>query len=180
MQDINNKFRLFLFIPLIFILAINVLYIFLGMGVFSIFKDNALYYNDVFVSAYIMVIVVLDLAFFAGIAIISNKYIKNDILLSINDFYVDMRNFYENNKFGFQSWAQRIIKSPKEIAELSKYFHNNIANQIYTLNSKITTDQLTGLRTSIILRQDLEQYPNHVIAVLNLSNFKEINSFYMA
>lgn len=178
MQDIRTKFRLFLFIPLIFVLAINVLYIFLGMGVFSIFEDNSLRYNDIFITAYIIIIVILDLALFGGIAMLSNKYIKNDILLSINDFYMDMRNFYENNKFEFQSWSQKLIKSSKEIAEVSAYFHNNIANQIYNLNNKITIDQLTGLRTSIILREDLERYPNHVIAVLNLSNFKEINSFY--
>lgn len=178
MQDINTRFRLFLFIPLIFILAINVLYILLGMGVFSIFKENSSHYSDVFISAYIIIIVLLDVVFFGLIAVISSKYIKNDILTSINDFFVDMRNFYENNKFGFQSWSQKIIKSPKEMQEVSVYFHNNIANQIYQLNHKITIDQLTGLRTSIILRQDLEQYPNHVIAVLNLSNFKEINSFY--
>lgn len=177
MQDIRTKFRLFLFIPLIFILSINVLYILLGVWVWRVFKDSA-FYSSVFISTYIGIIALLNLIFFAFIVLISSKYIRNDLLSGISDFYVDMRNFYENNKFGFQSWAQRIIKSPKEIAELSKYFHNNIANQIYWLNSKITTDQLTGLRTSIILRQDLEQYPNHVIAVLNLSNFKEINSFY--
>lgn len=177
MQDIRTKFRLFLFIPLIFILAINIVYILLGVGAWATFKEGA-FYSSVFVSTYIGIIVLLNVAFFALIVVISSKYIKNDILAALSDFYVDMRNFYENNKFGFQSWAQRIIKSPKEISELSKYFHNNIANQIYQLNSKITTDQLTGLRTSIILRQDLEQYPNHVIAVLNLSNFKEINSFY--
>ncbi len=177
MQDIRTKFRLFLFIPLIFILAINVIYILLGVGAWATFKEGA-FYSSVFVSTYIGIIVLLNVAFFALIVVISSKYIKNDILVALSDFYVDMRNFYENNKFGFQSWAQRIIKSPKEVSELSKYFHNNIANQIYQLNSKITTDQLTGLRTSIILRQDLEQYPNHVIAVLNLSNFKEINSFY--
>ena len=177
MQDIRTKFRLFLFIPLIFILAINVLYIVLGVWACETFKDKAIY-NGVFISTYIGVIVLLNVILFALVVVMSSKYVKDDILASISDFYVDMRNFYENNKFGFQSCAQRIIKSPKESAELSKYFHNNIANQIYTLNSKITTDQLTGLRTSIILRQDLEQYPNHVIAVLNLSNFKEINSFY--
>lgn len=177
MQDIRTKFRLFLFIPLIFILAINVIYILLGVGAWATFKEGA-FYSSVFVSTYIGIIVLLNVVFFALIVVISSKYIKNDILVALSDFYVDMRNFYENNKFGFQSWAQRIIKSPKEVSELSKYFHNNIANQIYQLNSKITTDQLTGLRTSIILRQDLEQYPNHVIAVLNLSNFKEINSFY--
>ena len=177
MQDIRTKFRLFLFIPLIFILSINVLYILLGVWVWRVFKDSA-FYSSVFISTYIGIIALLNLIFFAFIVLISSKYIRNDLLSGISDFYVDMRNFYENNKFGFQSWAQRIIKSPKEIAALSKYFHNNIANQIYWLNSKITTDQLTGLRTSIILRQDLEQYPNHVIAVLNLSNFKEINSFY--
>lgn len=177
MQDIRTKFRLFLFIPLIFILSINVLYILLGVWVWRVFKDSA-FYSSVFISTYIGIIALLNLIFFAFIVLISSKYIRNDLLSGISDFYVDMRNFYENNKFGFQSWAQRIIKSPKEIAELSKYFHNSIANQIYWLNSKITTDQLTGLRTSIILRQDLEQYPNHVIAVLNLSNFKEINSFY--
>ena len=178
MQDIRTKFRLFLFIPLVFVLAINVLYIFLGMGVFSIFEDNSLQYNDVFVTAYIIIIVILDLVLFGGIAMLSNKYIKSDILFSINDFYMDMRNFYENNKFEFQSWSQKLIKSNKEVAEVSTYFHNNIANQIYQLNNKITIDKLTGLRTSIILRDDLERYPNHVIAVLNLSNFKEINSFY--
>lgn len=177
MQDIRTKFRLFLFIPLIFILSINVLYILLGVWAWRVFKDSA-FYSSVFISTYIGIIALLNLIFFAFIVLISSKYIRNDLLSGISDFYVDMRNFYENNKSGFQSWAQRIIKSPKEITELSKYFHNNIANQIYWLNSKITTDQLTGLRTSIILRQDLEQYPNHIIAVLNLSNFKEINSFY--
>lgn len=177
LQDIRTKFRLFLFIPLVFILALDMLYILLGVGALLSFTDTILH-NTVFIATYIGIIIVLNIAFFALIVIISNKYIKDDLLSAISDFYVDMRNFYENNKFGFQSWAQRIIKSPKEMIEISKYFHNNIANQVYQLSSKITTDYLTGLRTSIILRQDLEQYPNHVIAVLNISNFKEINSFY--
>ena len=124
LQDIRTKFRLFLFIPLIFILSINVLYILLGVWVWRVFKDSA-FYSSVFISTYIGIIALLNLIFFAFIVLISSKYIRNDLLSGISDFYVDMRNFYENNKFGFQSWAQRIIKSPKEIAELSKYFHNN-------------------------------------------------------
>lgn len=178
MQDIRTKFRLFLFLPLLLIIAINLLYILLGIVLVFLFKGNTIFYTTIFTSTYMVVIILLDIAFFMGIVIMSNKYIKDKIIIALQDFYVDMRNFYENNKFGFQSWSQKIIHTPKEVREISQYFHNNIANQIYQLNSKITTDQLTGLRTSIILRQDLEQFPNHVIAVLNLSNFKEINSFY--
>ncbi|RAX53821.1 hypothetical protein CCY99_05410 [Helicobacter sp. 16-1353] len=89
-----------------------------------------------------------------------------------------MQNFYKTNKTHFTNWSQKIITSPKEVAEISRYFHNNIAKQIYDLNTCINCDPLTGLKTNIVLRQDLEEYSNHVIAVLNISNFKEINSFY--
>ena len=79
MQDIRTKFRLFLFIPLIFILAINVLYIALGVWVWEAFKDKALY-SSVFISTHIGVIVLLNVILFALAVVMSSKYIKDDIL----------------------------------------------------------------------------------------------------
>lgn len=172
------NFRLFLFTPLIFILVLNIAYVVCGIVAFSVFKDNEFFYSNIFIGIYIAIIVVLNIFGFFAIAFLANKFIKNNMQHSLSELLADMQNFYENNKSGFELWAQRIIKSPKEIVKISRYFHNNIANLVYDLDKSITYDPLTGLRTSIVLRRDLSEYPNHVIAVLNLSNFKEINSFY--
>ncbi|WP_258864899.1 EAL domain-containing protein [Helicobacter sp. MIT 14-3879] len=173
-----TKFKLLLVVPFIFVLIINIVYVSLGAFIFIFFKDKQVFYSSTFILIYIFILLALNIIFFISILIMSNKFIKDNILNPLNEFYIDMQNFYEKNKNGFTSWSQRIIKSSREIMNISQYFHNNIANQMYLLYNNITYDKLTGLRTSIILRQDLEQYPNHVIAVLNLSNFKEINSFY--
>ncbi|MDE6885623.1 MAG: EAL domain-containing protein [Helicobacteraceae bacterium] len=178
MQGIGSSFRLFLFIPLLFVLILNIAYITCGILLFVVFKNSAAFYSTAFVAVYIAVIILLNICLFGLIVILSNKFIKSGIVKSLNDLYDDIKTFYEDNKNGFESWSQRIINYPIEVSEISKYFHNTIAYQMYDLHNRITIDPLTGLRTSIILRQDLEQYPNHVIAVLNLSNFKEINSFY--
>ena len=89
-----------------------------------------------------------------------------------------MQCFYKSSQDDFSSWSQQIITSPQEVMEISRYFHNNIAKQIYDLNYNINHDPLTGLLTNMALRDDLMKYSNHVIAVVNISNFKEINSFY--
>lgn len=93
-------------------------------------------------------------------------------------FLNDMQDFYSLNKSHFHSWACRIIREPEELVETSRFFHNNIAKQIYDLQRVIGCDPLTKLKTSIVLSQDVEEYVNHVVAVVNINNFKEINSFY--
>lgn len=176
MYSIKTNFKIFLFIPLFIILSINTLYLVFGILLSILIQDS--FSNILFLIIYAVVLAALNIIFFFFIVFFSNKYIKNNILVVLQDFYEDMQNFYKTNKTEFVSWSQKIITSPQEVAEISRYFHNNIARQIYDLNTRINFDHLTGLKTSLVLRQDVEQYPNHVIAILNISNFKEINSFY--
>ncbi len=176
MHSIKTDVKNFLFIPILIILCINTAYLAFGMLFFSI--SSKIFDNTLFSIAYIALIVVLNVVFYVLIVYFANKLIKNNILIGLQDFYNDMQIFYETNKNGFANWSERVITSPKEIVEIQRYFHNKIAKYIYDLHLWITSDSLTGLRTNIILNQDLEKYPNHIIAVLNISNFKEINSFY--
>lgn len=170
MHNLKARFNLFLFAPLGSFLAFDAIYV-----AFGIFADKLAFFSQ---GAFVGIFILLNLAFFLIILLLSQRLIRDDLLNAIALFYADMQDFYKNNKVEFTAWAQRIIRSPREINEISRYFHNNIARKFYDLHHKITSDSLTELRTSIILRQDLEYYPNHIIAILNLSNFKEINSFY--
>lgn len=178
MSDIKSKFRLLLTIPITLIGAINVIYIIVGAFIFIFFSDKDLFYSTAFILGYIFILLVLNIGLFTAMLICCKSFIRNHIMLPLNEFYADMQNFYDKNKNGFTLWSQKIIHQSKEVMEISNYFHNKVATTMYSLDHRIAYDDLTGLRTSIILREDLEQYPNHVIAVLNLSNFKEINSFY--
>lgn len=177
MSNLKSKLK-FLTIPTILIAITNIIYILAGIFIFIFFRYEEFVYNYVFILVYIIILLALLTGLFVMILTTYKSFIRNNIMLPINEFYEDMQNFYNKNKNGFTLWSQKIIRYPKEVAEMSNYFHNKIATSIYSLNNRITYDELTGLRTSIILSEDLEQYPNHVIAVLNLSNFKEINSFY--
>lgn len=176
LHHIKDDFRVFLFIPIFIFLLVNTSYLICGI-LFLILIEEKLG-NTAFFSGFIGILVAINIIFFLIILRLVNRFIKDNILNSLNSFYKDMQDFYKTNKDHFTSWSQTIITSPQEVVEISRYFHNNIARQIYDLNSRISYDPLTGLRTNIVLAQDLEEYSNHVIAVLNLSNFKEINSFY--
>lgn len=172
MRSIKADFTRFLFIPIFIFLLVNIGL--LGVGTFCFTFTN----KSNFAEVYIGILIVINIVFFVVLWFLANKFIKNDILNATRLFYYDMQNFYKSNKVEFTSWSQQIITSPQDMVEISRYFHNNIARKIYDLYFKISSDTLTGLRTSIVLKQDLEEFPNHVIAILNLSNFKEINSFY--
>lgn len=176
MHDIKANFKVFLFIPIFIFLLVNTSYLICGILFLTLIEEKL--GNTAFFGGFIGILVAINIIFFLVILRIVNRFIKDNILNSLNSFYKDMQDFYKTNKDHFTSWSQTIITSPQEVVEISRYFHNNIARQIYDLNSRISYDPLTGLRTNIVLTQDLEEYSNHVIAVLNLSNFKEINSFY--
>lgn len=177
MANLKSKIKL-LTIPTTLIAITNIIYILAGIFVFIFFRNEGFVYSYAFVLTYIVILLALITILFVMILATYKSFIRNNIIFPLNEFYTDMQNFYNKNKNGFTLWSQKIIRYPKEVVEISNYFHNKIAASIYSLNNRITYDELTGLRTSIILSEDLEQYPNHVIAVLNLSNFKEINSFY--
>ncbi len=175
MYNINTNFRIFLFIPILISLLINTGCVIFGMlFVALIGEDEIVLFSEIYVS----LVVLMNIAFFIGVVYLSNKFVKDNILNSLDLFYKDMQHFYKSSQDDFIHWSQQIITSPQEVVELSRYFHNNIAKQIYDLHYNINHDPLTGLLTYITLRNDLIKYSNHVIAVINISNFKEINSFY--
>ncbi len=175
MYNISTNFRIFLFIPILIALLVNTGCVIFGMlFVALVGKDEIVLFSEI----YILLIVIMNIAFFLGVIYLSNKFVKDNILNALDLFYKDMQCFYKSSQDDFSSWSQQIITSPQEVMEISRYFHNNIAKQIYDLNYNINHDPLTGLLTNMALRDDLMKYSNHVIAVVNISNFKEINSFY--
>lgn len=175
MYNINANFRIFLFIPILISLLINTGCVIFGMlFVALVGKDAVVLFSEI----YIILIILMNISFFLGVMYLSNKFVKDNIINSLDLFYKDMQNFYKSSQDGCNCWSQQIITSPQEVAEISRYFHNNIARQVYELHYNINHDPLTGLLTNMTLREDLMKYSNHVIAVINISNFKEINSFY--
>lgn len=175
MYSIGVYFKIFLFIPVLAALLINTGCIIFGV-LFIILagKHNIVLFSEI----YIGLVVLINIALAFIVMYLSNKFIRNNMINALNDFYQDMQHFYKSNQDDFTSWSQKIITSPQEVVEISRYFHNNIAKKIYDLNYRINHDPLTGLRTYMTLRDDLVKYQNHVIAVINISNFREINSFY--
>ena len=174
-MSIGVYYKIFLVIPMLIALLVNTGCIVFGvLFVALVGRHNIVLFSEI----YIGLVVIVNLALLFFVMYLSNKYIKNNTIIALNDFYQDMQHFYKSNQDDFISWSQKIITSPKEVVEISRYFHNNIAKKIYDLYYRINHDPLTGLYTYMTLRDDLLKYPNHVIAVMNISNFKEINSFY--
>ena len=174
-MSIGVYYKIFLVIPMLIALLVNTGCIVFGvLFVALVGRHNIVLFSEI----YIGLVVIVNLALLFFVMYSSNKYIKNNTIIALNDFYQDMQHFYKSNQDDFISWSQKIITSPKEVVEISRYFHNNIAKKIYDLYYRINHDPLTGLYTYMTLRDDLLKYPNHVIAVMNISNFKEINSFY--
>lgn len=175
MYSIGAYFKIFLFIPVLAALLINTGCIIVGvLFIILVGKHNIVLFSEI----YIGLVVLINIALAFIVMYLSNKFIRNNMINALNDFYQDMQHFYKSNQDDFTSWSQKIITSPQEVAEISRYFHNNIAKKIYDLNYRINHDPLTGLRTYMTLSDDLVKYQNHVIAVINISNFREINSFY--
>lgn len=172
-MDIKTSFKLSIFIPLVVLVALNA-FCFVILSCLFVF-------TKIMFSAsmlYLLLFSLVNTIFLLCVILYSKRLLLNNITNGIRAFYDDMVDFYKNNHNGFHSWAQRVIRTPLEVAELSKYFHNNIARVMCDLNVKLDQDTLTNLRTGIRLNLDLINNPNHVMAVLNISNFKEINSFY--
>lgn len=175
MYSIGTYFKIFLFIPVLAALLINTGCIIFGvLFIILVGNHNIVLFSEI----YIGLVVLINIALAFIVMYLSNKFIRNNMINALNDFYQDMQHFYKSNQDDFTSWSQKIITSPQEVVEISRYFHNNIAKKIYDLDYRINHDPLTGLRTYMTLRDDLAKYQNHVIAVINISNFREINSFY--
>ena len=173
--SIGVYFKIFLFIPMLIALLINIGCVVFGvLFVTLVGRHNLVLFSEVYTGFVVLINILIVFA----VMYLSNRFIRDNTINALTNFSQDMQSFYKSNQDSFTSWSQSIITSPEEVVEISRYFHNNIAQKIYDLNYRINHDPLTGLRTYMTLRDDLMKYQNHVIAVMNISNFKEINSFY--
>ena len=119
MYNISTNFRIFLFIPILIALLVNTGCVIFGMlFVALVGKDEIVLFSEI----YILLIVIMNIAFFLGVIYLSNKFVKDNILNALDLFYKDMQCFYKSSQDDFSSWSQQIITSPQEVMEISRYF----------------------------------------------------------
>ena len=172
-MDIKTNFNKHLFKPLFGIFLINIVLLVIGI-LFIVFRISLVK----IVAIYAILLPLINVTSLLYILFCPYKNLLDDLVNKISSILEDFTNFYNANVNGFTNWSQVLIDSPDELVSLSRYFHNNIANIIYEFNIVLDHDNLTGLKTRIRLIGDLEENPNHALAILNINNFKEVNSFY--
>ena len=172
-MDIKTNFNRQLAKPLFSLLLINTVLLFIGL----LFVISGISLDKVAI-IYAVLLPLANVAALVYTLFYPYRNLLDDLVNKISSILEDFTNFYNANVNGFTNWSQALIDSPDELVSLSRYFHNNIANIIYEFNIVLDHDNLTGLKTRIRLIGDLEENPNHALAILNINNFKEVNSFY--
>ena len=87
MYNISTNFRIFLFIPILIALLVNTGCVIFGMlFVALVGKDEIVLFSEI----YILLIVIMNIAFFLGVIYLSNKFVKDNILNALDLFYKDI------------------------------------------------------------------------------------------
>ncbi|NWF66880.1 MAG: EAL domain-containing protein [Campylobacterales bacterium] len=72
----------------------------------------------------------------------------------------------------------QILNERKENNEYRNYLEQMVEEKTEKLKQKLVVDDLTGLRNSLSLKQELEKLDEAIVLLINLDSFKHINTTY--